>query len=181
METLQLHMGDMVDAIPTHVGEMVTTILKENLLENTMFSLANELADMTPEVKMMQRHFEKVKAYPDTLVSHNNVFIQQAFTTVSQEVWMDRVLDLQQALQSFRNSEVVRRRMVTQSPLPNISESLRKDLNKAFVQKYDELMPRVLNDFHDFFPYAIDRMNPQVMVFKKMSRFELIEYVMRQF
>lgn len=181
METLSVHMGDMVNAIPTHIGEMVTTILKENLQENTMFSLASELADKTVEVRMMQRYFKKVKDFPDFLVSHNNAFMQKAYLEVSQDSWMTRVLDLQQALQSFRNGEIARRRMVTQSPLENMSASVRANVDQAFVQKYEELMPRVLNDFNDFFPYAIDKINPQVTVFKKMGQFELIEYVMRQF
>lgn len=178
MDLTAIHIGELEDTIPTHLGELVGTVLKEKL----MFSLANDLVDLkTPEVKMMQRYFERVKNFPEYLVTHNNVSVQRAYLAVPQEVWMQRVLDLQQALQSFRNGEIARRSIVTQSPLEEVLPIVRNKLDKAFISKYEELMLRVKNDFEDFFPYSIDSTNPQLMVFKKMSRFELIEYVMRRF
>lgn len=171
------HIGDLNGTIEPHLGQMVNTILEENL----MLHIAREHSDCTPEIKMMQRYFEQVKHFPEQLVTHNNLRMQHAFVSVTQEVWMQRVLDLQQALQSFRNGEAARRRMVTQSPLPSVMTWLVEEVNDVFLLKYEEMMQHVLHNFQDFFPYSIEQATPQVMVFKKMGRFELIEYVMRKF
>jgi hypothetical protein len=53
-------------------------------------------------------------------------------------------------------------------------------VDAAFLNKYEELMGRVMNDFRDFFPYKVARSNQRIMIFEKLGQLDLIEYVMKR-
>lgn len=170
-------------ALPDNINELVNIVLEENLecpfslpQENPMFLMTN-----TPEAHLMQKYYKETKIFPKLLVTHNNASMQRAYLSVSQDIWIERVLDLQMALQSTLNSEKARRDMVTRSPALHMLPEVTELLDRAFLSKYDELMLRVRNDFYNFFPYKIGQMSPQLMIFEKMDQVELISYVMKRF
>lgn len=167
-----------MDALPDHLEELVNIVLEEEL----MFSLSKDMADLgRPQIKSMEEYFSLSKAFPQVLVTHNRASMQRAYTSVPHDIWTERLLDLQEALQSSRNGEWARRGIVTRHPAHDMAPCVTKLLDKAFLAKYEELLLRVTHDFKDFFPYRVACTSPQLMVFEKLTHFELIECVMNRF
>lgn len=127
---------------------------------------------------LMQRRFQTAAKAPRYLVSHNSGIVQSAYRSVPADVWGERCLDLTTALQASRSDAHTRRTLVTLSPA-GMSARVDQLVDIAFIEKYEQLMPRVLLDFEDFYPYKIHRTNEKLMVFARLSELELVEYVLR--
>lgn len=176
--------ADFASLLPANVAELANIVLEENLVleDPPMFSMSNEWSDRArPEVGMLQQYFRVAKALPNTLVTQNHASLQEAFKSVPRSIWVNRVVDLELALQSSRNSEQARRSLVTRFPAENMPPWVTDLLDHAFLTKYEELILRVKHDFNDFFPYHIAATNPKVMLLTKMSDKELINCVMTRF
>jgi hypothetical protein len=135
--------------------------------------------ELQSEVLALKKLFESAKQFPQVLVTQNKGAMQQAYVKVPLETWAERVMDLQEALQCSRAGTLLRRSMVTfrSSGMTPLVDEL---LDKAFLDKYDELMERIIYDFNDFFPYNITATNPKVMIFEKMPDAEMVEYVIKK-
>jgi hypothetical protein len=175
---------DFAHLLPGNVAELANIVVEEELVleEEPMFTISNEWSDRArPEVKMLQEYFRIAKHLPDRLITQNHPAMQEAYKSVSRNIWTHRVTDLELALQSSRNSEKARRDMVTRFPAENMPIWVTDLLNQAFMGKYEELILRVKNDFQDFFPYHIASTSPKIMVLNKMTNVELIDCVMKRF
>lgn len=176
--------AEFASLLPANVVELANIVVEENLVleEPPMFSMSNEWSDRArPEIKMLQDYFRIAKRLPHTLVTQNHISLQEAFITVPYDIWTNRVVDLELALQSSRNSEMARRRMVTRFPADNMPPWVTDLLDQAFLKKYEELILRVKHDFNDFFPYHISATSPKVMMLTKMNDQDLINCVMTRF
>jgi hypothetical protein len=176
--------ADFASLLPDNVAKLANIVLEENLVleDRPMFSMTKDWGDRArPEVAMLQQYFSIAKKLPNTLVTQNHISLQEAYTTVPGDIWMNRVVDLELALQSSRNSEQARRNIVTRFPADNMAPWVTDLLDRAFLLKYEELIKRVKYDFNDFFPYHIAATNPKVMLLTKMSDTELINCVMTRF
>lgn len=176
--------ADFAHLLPGDTAALANIVVEEELVleEEPMFTISNEWSDRArPEVQMLREYFRIAKNLPDLLITQNHVSLQEAYKAVPRSVWTHRVTDLELALQSSRNSEKARREMVTRFPAENMPLWVTDLLNHAFSAKYEELILRVKNDFHDFFPYHISSTSPKIMVLEKMSDVELINCVMTRF
>lgn len=133
--------------------------------------------DMLPEHKVMLQLFSKAAKLPQVLFTQNSIAMQSAFMKVSQSVWMERLNDLQTALQARNTTEGVRRFLVI-CRNNNLRPRTEELLNAVFLQKYDELIDKVKYDYDGFFPYRITKMNQKLLVFEKLTHSELIEYIL---
>lgn len=138
-----------------------------------------QLGVVRPELGVMKQYFDTAKKFPKLLITQNKPIMQKAYLMVPADIWAHRLLGLEDALQSSRLSERARRALLV-CDRSDMTPLVEKVLDEAFLGKYHELMDRVLYDFGDFFPYVIARTNPQLFVFEKMDRLELVEYVLRR-
>lgn len=143
------------------------------------FARPSLLQEVNPEVLMMKDYFNKAHSFPKQLVTQNQSRMQKAFLSVPQDIWFERVVDLQDALQAYRLPDVKRRAMVA-GRSAGMSERIDQILDSAFLGKYEELIGRVLYDFDGFFPYAVSKVNQNLIVFEKMSALTLVEYVVKR-
>lgn len=123
--------------------------------------------------------FDTVLRYPRHLVTHNEKIMQRAYTLVPADIWGEKCMDLTQALQLSRGNELARRTIIT-GRAAGMSPMVDELLDAAFVNKYEELMARVQNDFEDFWPYKLARSNQKLMIFEKLGAMDLVEFVMKQ-
>lgn len=147
-----------------------------------MNQLSNELRQLglgLTDHLAMKRYFDTAKCYPKLLITQNSPLMQHAYLMVPANVWSERILDLQDALQLSRSNEQSRRRMVLARG-SGMTAHVDEVLDRAFLQKYDELLLRVKNDLNDYFPYRVSRTNQKLMVFERLDQFELINYVLRR-
>lgn len=125
----------------------------------------------------MLKAFTRANGLPQVLLTHNSTMMQKAFMSVSQYTWMSRIEDLQVALKVKNASESVRRMLVTArkcEQLPHINQLL----DRAFLEKYDELTSKIKFDYDGFFPYRITKMNKDLLVFEKLQYAELVTYIL---
>lgn len=141
--------------------------------------IITSLTTARPEVMTMKKYFDIAKHFPNRLITQNKPNMQRAYVSVPLDVWAERVLNLQDALQSSRNSNQVRRSIVIMK-YTGMTDRVEEVLDSAFLDKYDELMHRVLYDFNDFFPYIITHTSQQVFIFEKMKDMDLISYVIKR-
>lgn len=188
MDTLPGHLAELVhlamELQPTQKEELEKIVLAEalGLKDDSMLSLSRDLRDFgASTLSDMQRYFEMSKKYPQLLVTQNDRKIREAYTAVSRNIWNYRIHDLEEALRCTGAAEQARRDVVTRNPVEMMPVWITDQLNEAFLQKYEELIPRVKNDFQDFFPYRISQTSPKLMIFEKMNQFELISCVMKRF
>lgn len=133
-----------------------------------------------PEVMGLKKYFEIAKRFPAVLVTQNKGAMQQAYVMVPIDVWTERMIDLQNALQSSKTNTTMRRNLVTLRSA-GMSPLVDDVLDRAFLEKYDELMERIIYDFEDFFPYNVTATNQKSMIFEKMRDLELVQYVLKKF
>lgn len=136
-----------------------------------------QLDRVRPDILTMKTYFDRAKHFPRILVTQNRPIMQKAFLMTPAEVWGERMMDLQDALQASRANAFLRRNMVV-ARTSGMSDTVEKTLDEAFLGKYEELMARVVNDFHDFFPYQITRTNQHVMIFEKFDPLSMTKYVL---
>ncbi|BAW19134.1 hypothetical protein [Ralstonia phage RP31] len=146
-----------------------------NQLSNEIRQLGLGLTDHVT----MKYYFDTVKPYPKHLVTQNHKVMQQAYVMVPADIWSERIIDLQDALQ-LTNANDWRRRQIVTSHSAGMSAMVDEVLDAAFLAKYDELLARVTNDFRNLFPYKIARTNQKLMVFEKLDNMQLVEYVLKR-
>lgn len=147
-----------------------------------MKQLSNEIRQLGLDLsdhRLMREYFNTIKNYPKLLITQNNAIMQQAYLAVPANVWSERLIDLQNALQSTDSNDIRRRRMVTAHGA-GMSAHVDEVLDAAFLGKYDELLPKVTNDFRNLFPYKVARTNQKLIVFERLDQFQLINYVLRR-
>lgn len=134
------------------------------------------LSNISPDKLELIKLFNKANQLPKGLITQNSLLMQAAFTKVPQDVWMERLIDLQIALKTKKSTEANRRLLVTarkSDMLPHVDQLL----DQAFLQKYEELIEKVRYDFNGFFPYKVSLMNQQLLVFEKLEYSELLTYI----
>lgn len=139
----------------------------------------SHLSEIRPELTSMKNYFDRAKHFPRVLISQNNPELQKAYILVPADIWGERVMDLQEALQSSKLSTFMRRNIVVARRC-GMSSLVEETMDNAFLKKYEELMNRVIYDFDDFFPYQITRSNQQVMIFEKFDPLSMVQYVLRR-
>lgn len=132
-----------------------------------------------PKIMSIKKYFDIAKCSPKYFITQNKPSMKQVFVTVPAATWAERVYSLQEALQTSRISDAQRRSIIT-SHSSGISDTVDNALNIAFLDKYEELMEKVLYGFDDFWPYQISRTNQNLMVFNKLNDMDLVEYVMKR-
>lgn len=146
---------------------------------NLLSADSTRLDLIRPEVMSMQKYFSMAKHFPKYLVTQNGKMMKKAFTMVPAEIWWDRLIDLQEALQLSGANDLQRRNIVTAHP-SGMSSVIDVVLDLAFIHKYEEMIEKVLYNFDDFFPYTLSRSNQDLFVFKKMSNMKIVEYVLER-
>ncbi len=134
--------------------------------------------NVPPEQLEMLKLFNHANQLPKILVTQNSAVMQAAFMKVPQDVWMERLFDLQRALKANKTTEATRRFLVTarkSDMLPYIDELL----DRAFLGKYEELIEKVRYDYDGFFPYKVTKISKQLLIFEKLEYAELVEYVLK--
>lgn len=127
----------------------------------------------------MGDYFTEAASFPKYLVTHSGAVMQKAYPLVPASVWGEKVTDLTRALQRAHENPAVRRMLVTAHPAEMTAE-IDQLLDNAFLDKYDQLLGRVVNDFKDFFPYRVARSNQKLLVFERLDNLRLVEYVLQR-
>ena len=144
------------------------------------FSADNtRLNEVRPEIMSMKKYFDTAKHFPKYLITQNKPVMKKAFEIVPAAIWADRVCSLQDALWYTRGNDLERRIIITTTP-SGMTTSVDKVLDIAFLDKYEELMIKVLHDFKGFWPYEITRSNRDLLVFEKMNNMRMVEYVLER-
>lgn len=130
-----------------------------------------------PQVMQMKKYFDMAKCFPKYLITQNKPVMKKAFAMVPAAIWSERIYDLQEALQLSHASDWQRRVIVT-ARSSGMTDTVDRALDVAFLDKYEELMEKVLYQFDDFFPYAVSRTNRDLFVFEKMDSSQLVQYVL---
>lgn len=136
-----------------------------------------QLDNARPEIMSMKKYFDRAKYFPKVLVTQNKPKLQQAFALASADTWSSRLIGLEDALQTPKIPDRMRRSFLISSSA-DTTDAVKKLLDEAFLEKYEELLFRVLYDFDDFFPYGITRANHQVIIFEKLDPLSLTKHVL---
>lgn len=142
------------------------------------FSADSTCVDIArPKIMLMKKYFDMAKYFPQYLITQNKPVMKKAFTMVPAAIWAERIHVLQEVLQMSRASDLQRRSIIT-AHSSGMVDTVDDVLNIAFLDKYEELMEKVLYQFDDFFPYTVSRTNRDLFVFEKMNSMRIVEYVL---
>lgn len=130
-------------------------------------------------VLSLQRRFSNTKQFPQYLITQNKPAMRKAFTIVPVDILTMRIQHLQLTLQSGSMDDSLNKISIVCSSSGK-NPYLETILDRAFLEKYEELREKVIHVFNNFFPYRISSTTQDLFIFEKLDNMELVEYVLAQ-